>query len=456
MTEGNGKIRVYECARIETPKDVSERLREIAAAPPVTAIVGLPEIHLKAKLEAPSSVAIATRDLVSAQLSSPSPNCGMAVLALDLGAADAATRIDELFGLLRGVIPMRRSPYELARADAIAAMKEGADFTRSRFDELELPLSRVDDGGRQALLGDAGLDVEMPDSLIDVARRDYGALGGGNHFLELQTVAEVLDPAAAAAYGFAEGQLAIHYHTGSGMFGYEIGRLYAYRRKVSPRLLPRIMARKLVFHAAHAGGPAGLARRYRLFVEPKRFSWVEAESPEGEEMLAALALATNFGYANRSAIATAAAAAVGAVFGDTGVRLVYDSDHNSITQEDGRWIHRHNAVRCVPGVPGDAFDGYGAPVLVPGLDLSSSYICRPGAAASAALDSVDHGAGGAVKALGAERDDGRVTTRYRFSGAKEEAGHVTDDGIDCVVATLAAADLAHPVARMTPLAVLKE
>jgi tRNA-splicing ligase RtcB len=296
----------------------------------------------------------------------------------------------------------------------------------------------------------------MPDALLDIARRDYGSLGGGNHFLEVQVVADVLDPAAAAVYGLAEGQLAIHFHTGSGMFGYEVGRLYSYRRKVSPRLLPRSMARKLVFHAGHAVGMAAFARRYRLFVEPKRFSWVETESLEGEEMLAALAQATNFGYANRSAVASAAAAAVSAAFGDTGVRLVYDSNHNSISLENGQWIHRHNAVRCAPSTPGDAFKGFGAPVLVPGLDRSSSYICRPGAGASAALDSVDHGAGGAVKTLGAERDDGRVTTRYHFSRPREEVGHLTDVGIECVVATLAAADLAHPVVRMTPLAVLKE
>ncbi|MEI6727768.1 MAG: hypothetical protein WCN81_16310 [Actinomycetes bacterium] len=49
-----------------------------------------------------------------------------------------------------------------------------------------------------------------------------------------------------------------------------------------------------------------------------------------------------------------------------------------------------------------------------------------------------------------------MTTRFHFSGMREEIGHLTDDGIDCVIGTLAGADLAHPVARMRPLAVLKE
>lgn len=452
------KVKLYTCPQVRTGEDVLQRLRAIGRDPHVLAVVGLPEIHLKPKLETPSSVAVATRGALCAQLSSPSPNCGMAMLALDLSAADAAACLDQLMFAVRELVPMKRSPYRLTTADALTAMAQGAAFTRSRFDELELPPERIDDGGRLESPPPDELQGLVPAALQRIAAADYGALGGGNHFLELEEVAEVLDPQAAERFGLVEGQAVILYHTGSGMFGYEMGRLYSYRRKVSPKYLPRIMARKIAFHGGRARSWDDRARRWRLFVRPARWSWVDADLPEADEMRLALDLAMNFGYANRSAVAVAIAAAVHAVFGDVPVRLVLDSSHNSIGRQAGDWIHRHNASRAIPvaSADGGPFAGIGRPILLPGTDRSSSYVCRPGARVADSLFSVDHGAGTTVEALGTPRGDGAETIRFRYSGARESIDHLTDDGIECVLGALRASDLAHPVARTTPLAVLKE
>jgi tRNA-splicing ligase RtcB len=452
------KVTLYTCPQVTTGDDVLERLQAIGRDPHVLSVVGLPEIHLKPKLETPSSVAIATRGALCAQLSSPSPNCGMAMLALDLSAAEAAARVDELMVAVRALVPMKRSPYRLTTAEALAAMEQGAGFTRARFDELDLPVERVDDGGALAAPPAEELQGLVPKALQRIAATDYGALGGGNHFLELEEVAGVLDPPAAARFGLTEGQAVILYHTGSGMFGYEMGRLYSYRRKISPKYLPRIMARKVAFHGARGQNWEERARRWRLFVRPARWSWVDEDLCEAEEMRIALDLAMNFGYANRAAVAVAIAAAVHAVFGDVPVRLVFDSSHNSIGRQGGDWIHRHNASRAIPvaGDDGGSFAGIGHPILLPGTDRSSSYVCRPGARVADSLFSVDHGAGSTVTALGVPRGDGAETIRFRYSGAREPVDHLTDDGIECVLGALRGSDLAHPVARTTPLAVLKE
>jgi len=450
-TGDDGVVRLFRCPRVPEDASVAERLALIAGMAPVHRVIGLPDIHLKPKLESPSSTAIASRGALCPQLSSPSPNCGMALLALDLPAADVLARRDELFQVLREVVPMKRSPYSLTEGDALRAIREGAGFTASWARDLDLAAERVDDGGRLLLPLDGELPAILSPRLRRVAAADYGALGGGNHFLELEEVADVVDAAAAHAYGLAEGQAVVLFHTGSGMFGYEVGRLYSHRRKISPKYLPRILARKAVFHAARGEGWAARRRRWDLFVRPRAYAWVDEDSDEGLELVTALHAAMNFGYANRSAVAAAVASAAVAVFGDCGVRLIHDSCHNSITHHDGVWIHRHNATRAERGP-----DGLGAPILLPGLDRSSSYVLRPGMGATESLQSVDHGAGGAVTALGTPLEGGPTTVRYRFGGAIEEVEHLSDDGLECVADSLERADLARRVVRTRPLAVLKE
>jgi RNA-splicing ligase RtcB len=449
---------VFACPRIDVGDDIAERLGLIARQPAVTAVVGLPDIHLKAKLESPSSTAVGTRESFSPQLSSPSPNCGMALLAVDLQADDVLDRLDELFAVLRGVVPMKRSMYRVSDADVLRTLREGAAFTAGWASHMDYPLERVDDRGALALPLADQLEELVSPALRRLAADDYGALGGGNHFLEVQRVARVADAAAANMYGVTEGQTLVFFHTGSGMFGYDVGRLYAYRRKISPRLLPRITARKVAFHARRGRDWGERWRRYRLFVHPALFSWVDASSHEGREAVTALNAAMNFGYANRAAVAAAIAAAIQAVFGETGVRLVCDTSHNSITQHDGLWVHRHNTARAVPaGHDGsEPFGTVGRPILLPGIDRSSSYLLRPGPGATRSLFSVDHGAGGTVLALGRPLPGPRATQRFHFDGRVESVGHLSDDGLDCVAGTLAEEEIAHVVAQMTPIAVLKQ
>ncbi|HLG42994.1 MAG TPA: RtcB family protein, partial [Planctomycetota bacterium] len=49
-----------------------------------------------------------------------------------------------------------------------------------------------------------------------------GSLGSGNHFMELQVVVEVFQPAVAARLGLREGTLALAIHSGSRGFGHQI------------------------------------------------------------------------------------------------------------------------------------------------------------------------------------------------------------------------------------------
>ena len=166
--------------------------------------------------------------------------------------------------------------------------------------------------------------------------------------------------------------------------------------------------------------------------------------------------------------------------GDAPVPTLYDVPHNITKRErhggEDIWVHRKGATRAFPPerMKGTAFDDVGSPVLIPGSMGTASYVLLPGRNAEEALASVNHGAGrrmSRTEASGGRRgrqkrpaaisdEDFRRAMKGVFlyaadmRGAKEEAPQAYKD-IDEVIAVVAGAGLADPVARLTPLAVLK-
>ena len=59
---------------------------------------------------------------------------------------------------------------------------------------------------------------------IDRGLHQVGSLGSGNHFLEVQVVDKIFDPAAAGRFGLAEGQVCVMIHCGSRGLGHQICR----------------------------------------------------------------------------------------------------------------------------------------------------------------------------------------------------------------------------------------
>ena len=79
-------------------------------------------------------------------------------------------------------------------------------------------LSRVEEYGRIDLARYGGADRlarELPSRRYQLARLRFGTVGPSNHFVELQQVEEVFDP-AAEALGVREGQLSLQYQAGGG------------------------------------------------------------------------------------------------------------------------------------------------------------------------------------------------------------------------------------------------
>src|SRR6202795_4050916 len=88
---GGDEFTVFDSAEMPADRGLLERLGEGTegtelAAPPVV----LPDFCHKTKSEMPSSIAVATRGAIRPTLTDSALNCGMALVALDIGRPSPA------------------------------------------------------------------------------------------------------------------------------------------------------------------------------------------------------------------------------------------------------------------------------------------------------------------------------------------------------------------------------
>ncbi len=379
---------------------------------------------------------------------------------------------DRLMDSIREILPRRRPDPVLSEDEVIQFCRRGAPAAAARYG-VDLAMCRRIEFGGDVLAQD-----DPPDSLIaevmdrgciDSGRRSFAFIGGGNHFLELQVVEEVLDREACAAMGIELGSVVMMFHTGSERLGHDLGRLYSWRRKTDPKRRRGLFFRKLALHSKGIRRPADVTNRWNRYFRRTDYVPVPADAPEGERLRLTLGIAANYGYANRVAVTGLIQRALCATTGrrDLALGIVADLSHNTIHREriggEELWVHRHNAARTVgPSMlpPGHPYAGIGQPVMVPGTNRTSSFVVVGRAGAANSLHSVDHGAGRTVERFaeaGLLRPrTGRVTRRYGYASRNPEpVEHLTDEGIDEVIAIAARCGLAAPAARLRPFAVLK-
>lgn len=471
---GHG-VRVYSGPRTEPDPSVMQRLLWVSSLPWVAEpVVALPDLHWKDRLETPSSTAIATSSDLVLSFSSPSQNCGMNLLATPLHEKDLSDAfLDDLMDRLREQIPRRRRNAAVERHEVIEFCRKGAPAAARRFGLDPRVCTTMEEGGntltgREPSLDELAAAVDVKS--LEIGRFSFAYIGGGNHFLELQVVTEIVDPEACRTMGLREGQLVAMFHTGSERLGHDLGRLYSWRRKTDPKRRRKLFWRKVAMHLMRdVRGMADLRRRWSYHFRRQEYVGVPADTRDGDRLLLTLKVAANYGYANRIAVTGLIQEAFRRATGqpDLTLGIVADLSHNTIQKEriDGRdlWVHRHNAARTVgpAGMPaGHPYKSIGQPVMVPGTNRTSSFVIvgRDGAAAS--LNSVDHGAGRTVERFEAAGllapVDGRVTRKYTYRDPGVEIlPHLSDEAIEEVLAVASAGGIAAPAARLRPVAVLK-
>ncbi|HUS98955.1 MAG TPA: RtcB family protein [Candidatus Thermoplasmatota archaeon] len=211
-----------------------------------------------------------------------------------------------------------------------------------------------------------------------------GSLGAGNHFLEIQKVAEIYDAAAAKAFGIQNsGQIMVMIHTGSRGFGHQVCTDHL-------RVLEQAV------------------KKYNIWLPDRQLACAPISSKEGQDYLKAMACAANFAWCNRQMIVHWVRESFEKVLRqraeDLNMGIVYDVCHNIAKLEehevDGTkrkvYVHRKGATRSFgPGrqeVPLKYRD-VGQPVLIPGDMGTESYLLHGTKNSEETFGSTCHGAG---------------------------------------------------------------
>lgn len=310
-------------------------------------------------------------------------------------------------------------------------------------------LPRIEEGGR---MPDARPDC-VSEQAVKRQRREMGTLGSGNHYLEVQAVAEIFDAAAAAAFGLAEDDVVVTIHCGSRGLGHQIGSEFL----------------KEMALAAPAAG---------IVLPDRELACAPIRSELGERYLGAMRAAINCALANREILGHIARRVMRHFFPDIDMEVLFDVSHNTCKVEahvvDGRrrdlFVHRKGATRSLgPGHPSlpPGLRAIGQPVLIGGSMGTGSYIMAGSETSEArAFASACHGAGRAMSRHAALKrwsgrkvvDDlagqGILIRSPSTRGVAEEAPGAYKD-VGRVVAAAERAGLARRVVRLRPLVCIK-
>lgn len=236
-------------------------------------------------------------------------------------------------------------------------VRQGPDgmFGKMDFQQLKSELS-----GLHVSSFSRGKAQHAPEALQNTKRtqlRDPGlaSVGGGNHFVEVQVVTELVDRKACFEQGLSVGQIVVMIHTGSRDVGFYVGRRWMDKAKEL--------------------WPTGVKHP-----ESKIFAMV---GDMADEYLLAMHAAAHYADANRALIAEMVRQRTREVFGRSiEAPLIVDVPHNIVLREDGNNVHRKGATPAYAGQP----------LLIPGSMGHDSYLLK-GLGNEKWLKSASHGAG---------------------------------------------------------------
>lgn len=383
-------------------------------------------------------------------------NCGVRLIKTDLEEDELRKNILGLSDALFKNIPSgvgSRLQIGLTQADLEKVATEGARYIVGKGFGTEDDIEHIEEEG-----GMDGADFsKVSKEAKSRGLHELGTLGAGNHFLEIQKVGSIFDKKIAKAYGLYEGQMVIMLHTGSRGFGHQICSDYL---------------RTLVEYQ----------RKHDITLVDRELSYAHIGSREAEDYLAAMKCAVNFAFTNRQIITNSIRRSFEETFGRSsdamGMDILYDLSHNIAKLEEHEvggkkkkvYVHRKGATRSFCKGRAEVPKKYrevGQPVLIPGSMGTASYVlCGAEGAMKETFGSACHGAGRvmsrhqAIREIPAEKTfeslrRKNIEIRIRTRRLVSEEAEWTYKDIDEVVKVVEETNLAIPVSRNVPVAVIK-
>jgi tRNA-splicing ligase RtcB len=379
-------------------------------------------------------------------------SCGVRTLRTGLSLAAIAPFKPQLATALSRNVPAgvgRHGRIHLDEAELDAMLTGGAQWAVQRGCGMPADLEGIEEHG---CMPDA-----HPEWVSTRARRrqqdEMGTLGSGNHYLEVQRVAEIYDATTAGAFGLHRDDVLVSIHCGSRGLGHQIGTEFLKEMAIAEPTLG-------------------------ITIPDRELACAPVESELGRRYLGAMRAGINCALANRQIITHLVRQAFADVLPAASLTLLYDVSHNTCKLEEHRcdgalkplFVHRRGATRALgPGHPDlpAALRETGQPVLIGGTMGTASYVLV-GTTESERLSfsSSCHGAGRAMSRHEALRrwkgrqviDElaarGIVVRSTSSRGVAEEAPGAYKD-VDAVVDAADHVGLSRKIAKLEPLVCVK-
>jgi tRNA-splicing ligase RtcB len=328
-------------------------------------------------------------------------------------------------------------------------LKGGARWAVEQGWGLAADLTRIEEHGCMA-----GAE---PDKVSERAKKrqknEMGTLGSGNHYLEVQQVAEIYDREIAQAFGLSEADVVLSIHCGSRGLGHQIGTEFLQSMAIS-------------------------AKQHGIYLPDRELACAPINSDLGQQYLGAMRAGINCALANRQILTHLTREVFAEVLPEAELTLLYDVSHNTCKLEthevNGQarqlFVHRKGATRALgPGHPDlpDELRESGQPVLIGGSMGTESYVLAgTRESEQQAFSSACHGAGRAMsRRQASKRWQGRAVMKELATrgilirspsarGVAEEA----PGAYKIVAQVVEAADragLSRKVARLEPMVCIK-
>ena len=380
-------------------------------------------------------------------------NCGMRVLKSNYREQEIKKYLEKLAVEIQKEVPSglgKGRKIKLSTSEINNILEGGAQFLFKKGYAPKEDIENCEENGRLKWADSTAVSSQAKNR----GRDQVGTLGSGNHFLEIQKVAEIFDKKIAEVFGLFKDQVVIMIHTGSRGLGHQIAGDYI----------------KVMIQAMS---------KYKIDLPDRELAACPLDSEEGKKYFSAMAGGANYAWANRQMITYYVRKAWKNVLGLNSSPLVmlYDVAHNIAKiekyningKEKELIVHRKGATRAFP--PGNSeipekYRPVGQPVLIPGSMGTASYILSGLKSGEESFYSSAHGAGRvmsrhqAIKTQRGEevvrrlKERGIIVKCRSMRGIAEEAPFAYKN-IDEVIEVIHQAGLSKKIARLIPLAVIK-
>ena len=381
-------------------------------------------------------------------------NCGVRLLKSDTTIKDIYNRIEVLSKEIYNIVPSgvgKSGPVKLNHKELDKILENGVkQVIKDGYGE-DVDLEFIESSGCIP-----GADASCVSNRAKERGHDQlGTMGAGNHFVEVDKIAEIYDESIANTFGLFHNQIVILIHTGSRGLGHQVATDYI----------------KVMMSAMG---------KYNITVPDRELACVPFSSGEGQDYFSAMAAAANFAFSNRQLITSEVRDAWKNIFGKNcgELKILYDVCHNIAKIEEHEIngkktkliVHRKGATRAFGPMNEDLPQVYkesGQPVIIPGSMGTASYVLAgTNESMKQSFGSTCHGAGRAMSRHAARKkvqgdklrmdllEKGIIIQAGSIRGIAEEAPIAYKD-IDSVVDIVDKAGIAKKVAKLKPLAVIK-